>query len=237
VARDSVAPESAITDQAPAYLTTIEVRRLVKKAQEGDAQALAILERYWPAHEYWSSVGGDVAEEAEAAFIRASAPDAFKRLAVRMTLQRTRNELAGPNPTPLVRLAARNAALCNLEANLAHNSSANSIAKGLVPSHGNQLWLDRADARFRKALKTLADMQRLAIPMLQVNVGGQQVNIATGQVHVSGLAGPAAPMIAPGPPAPADGGVRSAGRQDRARTRSRRAPVGADPAAFDDDRP
>jgi hypothetical protein len=190
VAGSEVAKASAIVDRDGRTWTQDELIALVSRAREDDPGALETLEMKFSASQGWWSVFVRApAEQAEEALISASATTEFGRLAVRNILALTRNELAGPKPTPLVRLAARNAALCSLEADLAHRSSATWLAKNELPAEALQRWLDRADARFRKALKCLADLQRLQLPTVQVNVGGQQVNIATAQLNLPGSSG------------------------------------------------
>ena len=204
MASSSVALASVIVDRGGRTWSVEEFTELVSRAQADEASALATLKTSFDARQsWWDRITDSVAEQAEESLIKASATKEFSRLAARRRLERTRTELAGPSPTPLVRLAARNAARCSLEADLAHRGSAEMLAKNAVPTEALQRWLDRADARFRKALKTLADLQRLPIPVLQVNVGGRQVNIATGQVNLPSLAGMAGPTTAADSPAPA----------------------------------
>jgi hypothetical protein len=186
VASDSVVPASAIVDRHDRTWTIEELTDVTIEAQKDDPAALETLERSFSASQWWwGYLGGDVARHAEAGLVRASATSEFGRLAVRKTLERTCNDLAGPRPTSLVRLAARNAAYCSLEADLAHRSSAAHLEKGNLPPEAIQRWQDRADGRFRKALKIAADLQRLQLPTVQVNVGGQQVNIGTAQVRLA----------------------------------------------------
>jgi hypothetical protein len=226
VAGSSVAVASAIVDRAGRTWTIDELVDVVSLARKDDAPALATLETSFDANQWWwSRLGGDVAEQAEECLVEASATNEFGRLAVRRILERTRTELAGLRPTPLVRLAARHVAICGLEADLAHRSSAASLAKGVVPPEDVQRWLDRADGRYRKALKTLADLQRIALPAVQVNVGGQQVNIATDQFNVPGRAGGPAPATAAGAQGPPLGSPTTAsGSRRGARSRGRRGP-------------
>lgn len=190
MAGSEVAKASAIVDRDGRTWTRDELIALVSRARKDDPGALETLEMKFSASQgWWSVFVRTPAEQAEAGLVRASATSEFGRLAVRRTLERTRDELAGPSPTPLVRLAARNAALCSLETDLAYRSAADKIAEGVVPPEAVQRWLDRAVERFRKALKCVADLQRLALPTVQVNVGGHQVNIATGQLNLPGSSG------------------------------------------------
>ena len=227
MASASVVSSTAILDHDGRVWTIPELCAQIGLAQNGDSAALTTLETKFRASQWWwPFVGGDIAREAEDGLVRASAKSEFGRLAVRKTLQRTRDELAGPCPSPLVGLAARRVAMCKLEADLAYQSSALSLARNVVPPEAIQRWLDRADARCRKAVKTLADLQRLQLPVVQLNIGGQQVNIATDQLNLPSLAGAAGPTTPADPPRPAlEGPSSSVGAPKRARPRGRRKPM------------
>ena len=192
MASDSVAKAGAIVDRAGRTWTLDDLIAVMVQARNDDREALVTLETsFGPGQWWWPIVGGVVASHAEQYLVRASAPDEPGRLSARRILERTGAELAGPRPTPLIRLAARRAALCSLESDLAYRSAAAKIADREVPPEAIQRWLDRADARFRKALKCLADLQRLPLPTVQVNVGVRQVNVATGQLNLPGSSGEA----------------------------------------------
>ena len=203
MAGSEVAKAVAIVDRDGRTWTSDELIALIVQARKDDPGALETLEMSFSASQgWWSVFVRTPAEQAEAGLVRASATSEVGRLAVRRILERTRDELAGPSPTPLVRLAARNAALCSLETDLAYRSAADKIAEGVVPPEAVQRWLDRAVERFRKALKCVADLQRLALPTVQVNVGGHQVNIATGQLNLPGSSGEAPIETDPDTPGP-----------------------------------
>lgn len=226
MASSSVVSTTAIIDPDGRVWTIPELCAQIELAQNGDRAALKTLETFSASQFWWPAAGGDVARDAEDRLVRASSKSEFGRLAVRKTLEQTRKELAGPCPSPLVGLAARRVAMCKLEADLAYRSAAMSIARNVIPAEAIQRWLDRADARCRKAVKTLADLQRLQLPVVQLNVGGQQVNIATDHLNLPSLAGAAGPttpaavtlpaLVAPGP---------AAGAPKRARPRGGRKPV------------
>jgi hypothetical protein len=226
VAGSDVTLASAIVDRDGRTWTIDELSNLVNRARKDDAAALETLERSFSANQWWwGRLGGDIAWQAEERLVRASATSEFVRLAVRKTLERTRDELAGGRPTPLVSLAAKRAALCGLEADLAYRTSAGFLADGGLPPEAVQSWLDRADKRHRSALKTLADLQRLQLPAVQVDVGGRQVNIASGQVNLPGSAGEPAPATILGAPGPVLASSTTAtGSQTTGRSRGRRGP-------------
>ena len=225
----SVAPAGASVDRDGRTWTIEEVLALVGLAESDDAAALRTLEEsFSPDQWWWSSLGGDIARQAEEGLILVGGSSAYRRLAVRKTLVGTRDELAGPRPTKLVSLAARRVAMCKLEADIAHRSSVAYIAGNEVPPKAVQGWLDRAEARYRKALKTLSDLQRLQLPVVQLNVGGQQVNIATPKVNLPGRAAEPTPASAVDTPGPSRGPANV--RRARAGTRSRDLPEPADTA-------
>jgi hypothetical protein len=186
VASDSVATRTDIVDREGRTWSIEEFTEVVGRAGKDDRPALEMLQKSFSASQWWwGYYGGDIARQAEEGLVRVGATSEIGRLAVRKTLEQTCSVLAGPRPTPLVRLAARNLAYCSLEADLAHRNSAVHLEKGNLPPQAIQRWQDQADARFRKALKILGDLQRLRLPAVQVNVGGQQVNIGTAQVRVA----------------------------------------------------
>jgi hypothetical protein len=87
-------------------------------------------------------------------------------------------ELAGLNPTPLVRLLAERAALCWLDANLtdAHYVSGTDIS--FKQAEYQVRAQERAHKRFLRAVRTLAMVRKLGLPSIQVNIGDNQVNVS-----------------------------------------------------------
>jgi hypothetical protein len=101
------------------------------------------------------------------------------RLAQSRKLPLLKAELAGPDPTPLERLLADRVAACWLqlhyyEAILAQSLGNMTIAQG----HYQQRRIDSAHRRYLAAIKTLALVRKLAVPVLQVNIAKKQVNVA-----------------------------------------------------------
>jgi hypothetical protein len=88
--------------------------------------------------------------------------------------------LAGPSPSPVELLLADTAATCWFAFRLheAHcaGCKANGQEMSLAQSEHSQRRIDRAHRRLLSTLKTLATVRRLALPSLQINVAGQQVN-------------------------------------------------------------
>jgi hypothetical protein len=102
-----------------------------------------------------------------------------------------RAELAGPEPTPLERQLAERIVLCWLvlyesELRFAH-------LKDLPPRQADS-WQRRIDGchkRYVSAIKALATVRKLAVPILigQVNVAARQVNKVTGPPAAAGAVG------------------------------------------------
>jgi hypothetical protein len=97
-------------------------------------------------------------------------------------LARLQSDIEGADPTPLEHLLAQEIVLCRLhllgkEAQFAARESY-SFAEG-------DFWqrqIDRAQRRYLSAVRTLAQVRRLELPAIQVNVaahGGKQLNLAS----------------------------------------------------------
>ena len=96
-------------------------------------------------------------------------------------------ELAGPQPCPLERLLVERIVLCWLhlystEALYAQHRQELSLRQ----AECYEQRLGKAQARYLSAIRTLAQVRRLGIPAVQVNIGQQQV--IAGEVAVSSVA-------------------------------------------------
>jgi hypothetical protein len=98
--------------------------------------------------------------------------------AIRQELDRIRSELEGPNPTPIERLLAERASLCWALVNWHENSIEGVERMSIAQAHFNQRRIDRAHARFLSAVRTLAQVRKLALPTLHLNIAKNQVNVA-----------------------------------------------------------
>jgi hypothetical protein len=102
---------------------------------------------------------------------------AFKEALLRK-LELLRAELAGPDSSPVEKALADRAATCWL---YLHDLEVRFVqAKELTINQADyqQRALDRAHKRYLTALKALAQVRRLALPALQVNIAHKQVNKA-----------------------------------------------------------
>jgi hypothetical protein len=126
------------------------------------------------------ALGGDLAEQAERSLVRAaSGDDLALREALLRKLELMRQELAGPNPSPLERLLVGRVAACWLHLHYAEMLYAQNMGKlsaGWEELH--QRRISHAHRRYLAAIKTLATVRKLAVPVLQVNIARRQVNVA-----------------------------------------------------------
>ena len=156
---------------------------LVKRAQAGDKSTVPALKKLLEKPEHVDLMGGNVAAEAQRSFINAMAGKnlAFKESLTRK-LELLRSELAGLNPTPVERLLIERLVATWLQVQDADIRYAQ--AENLSKHWGDYFIsrMDRANKRYLAALKTLAQVRRLAVPVLQFNIARKQLNIAGGSV-------------------------------------------------------
>jgi len=88
--------------------------------------------------------------------------------------------ISGPDPSALERLLANQIVLCWQQLRLITIREAQEREYSLTKGDYYQRCLDRAQRRYLQAIKTLAQVRRLGVPALQVNIaadGGKQVNV------------------------------------------------------------
>jgi hypothetical protein len=153
--------------------------------------------------------GGDFARLAErAALERVAGKGLAFREALTLKLMALRRELAGPDPSPVVRRLADRVALCWLDGHDGEVRHHQATTEAFRAGAGGLSWRqhehyqrmrDRAHRRPLQALKTLAQVQKLG-PALQIHLAKVQVHQAGG-VARHGPAGPASPPPDRGAPA------------------------------------
>jgi hypothetical protein len=100
------------------------------------------------------------------------------RESIRQNLSRIQTELGGPNPTPIERLLAERTAICWFIVNQYEDTYANAKGWSLDQAGFQHRKIDKAHARFLSAARTLAQVRKLALPTLQLNIARNQVNLA-----------------------------------------------------------
>ena len=155
-----------------------ELRKILERAQKGDESTLPVLHEMLKTTR-WVEACGNLARHAENTLIRQFA---VKDIAVgeglRQKLEIMRGELAGPNPSALERLLAERIATCWLHVYQLETTYAGKDSMSLELGNYYQKNIDRAHKRYLSAIKTLATVRKLALPVLQVNIAKKQVNMA-----------------------------------------------------------
>ena len=101
--------------------------------------------------------------------------------AIGRKLDNVRSELEGLNPSPIERLLAERASLCWFIVHRYESMFVNSQNMAIVDAEYQQRKIDRAHVRFLSAVRTLAQVRKLGLPALQINVGANQVNMIGGR--------------------------------------------------------
>ncbi len=106
---------------------------------------------------------------------------------VRRQMKRLHAQLAGPSPSALESLLVERIVTCWLHLHCYEKENAQSLDGQSVDqskAHGRRV--DQAQRRYLSAIKALAQVRRLDLPAVQVNVGQHQ-NIAKKVVNVGGI--------------------------------------------------
>jgi hypothetical protein len=159
--------------------TTDEIMKLIRRGEKGDASTLPALRKMLEQPTMVEKCG-NLAKNAELSFIDALAGNnlVFREGLIRK-LEVMRAELAGPNPTPVERLLVERVVACwmqvhDADARYAQAQRDCTIRQGEYFQHR----MNSAHKRYLSALKTLALVRKLAVPVLQVNIAKKQVNVA-----------------------------------------------------------
>lgn len=151
---------------------------MLDRAQRGDETALPAV-REWLKNPAFLDACGDLARHAEDTLVRKYAgTDLAVREGLFRKLASLRAELEGPSPSPLERLLAQRIVACWLHLHLLELTCASRDGMGMELANHYQRCIDRAHKRYLAAIKTLAQVRKLAVPVLQVNIARKQVNVA-----------------------------------------------------------
>lgn len=158
----------------------VRFQAVAERADRGDARAArAIQTLVNEMPDLWEGCG-NVATAAEEALVNLHAGrSVLAREALRKKLRDMRAALAGPSPSPLEQLLVERVVMCWLHSYQADMVYARAV--GQLPPQQVELYhrrQDRAARQYLKALRSLADVRRLLIPVVQLNVAQKQVNVA-----------------------------------------------------------
>jgi hypothetical protein len=151
---------------------------LLDRAQRGDETTLPVLDKLLNDPRYIDAFG-DLARLAENTLARKfAAKDVAVREGLYRKMDALRAELAGPAPPPLERLLVERIVACWLHLYHLEMLYASRDSMSLELAAHFQRCIDRAHKRYLTALKTLAVVRKLAVPVVQVNIAKKQVNVA-----------------------------------------------------------
>jgi hypothetical protein len=151
------------------------INKLLKRADAGDESAAPEIRGLMDEFpEVIEPLGGDLAHEAKRALVKAiTGKNVGQREAIYRKMEQIGSELAGANPQPLEKLLIERAVLCWLHA---YHADYQYGARGEVTlefSEFLQRNQDRAQRRYLAAIKCLATVRRLALPIkVDVSVDG-----------------------------------------------------------------
>jgi hypothetical protein len=156
--------------------TQDEVKALVRQAEQGDTTVLPALRAYMDlAPDFWTQ-RGDLARVMQQTLIGLVAS---KNLVVQENIARKcaalTQELAGPTPSPLERFLVERVVLCWLHLHYAEGLRLQTKEVTFQQEEFHQRRISKMHARYLSAIRTLAQVQRLGVPAVQVNIGQQQV--------------------------------------------------------------
>jgi hypothetical protein len=158
-----------------------ELRTLVAQAHEGDEEAprriRSALEETPDSARILSNI---VAKRAERIFVRRiCGDDLLLKEALSLQLQEMREEVAGPDPTPLERLLAERVVACWLQLQQAEAACAANFGRPTTSQDEyHQRRLDRVHRRYLSSIRSLAQVRKLLkLRVTQINLAQQQVNM------------------------------------------------------------
>jgi hypothetical protein len=151
---------------------------LLNRAQAGDETTVPELRECLQCPTLPDLLGGNLALQAQQGLIRKySGRNVLAREAVIRKLELMREELSGPDPSPLERLLVERIVTCWLHLHYLEHVYANRESTTLELGTYYQRSLSSAQKRYLAAIRSLALIRKLAVPVLQVNIARRQVNI------------------------------------------------------------
>jgi hypothetical protein len=144
-----------------------DLGRLLQRARAGEEASVAGLQNLLDRSPAIVQIlGGDLAREAERALVQAiSGDDVAQREAIRRKMADLRLELGGPSPPPLERLLVERVVLCWLHVYYADCGFAQAGEVTFEHHEFLQRQQDRAQRRYLAAVKCLATLRRLLLPI------------------------------------------------------------------------
>jgi hypothetical protein len=161
-----------------------EITSLLKRCDTEDPapEDVQALRRHLQESPHAWRVYGDLANAITEEMIRGIQTSALGKESVVVWRLKTRNELGYKEAPPLEKMLIDHLMLCWLRLQMAEHVYTGCTKEGGTLNQG-LFWEKRLSAvqrRYLRAVETLARIRKLALPVLQVNIGDKQVNVAGG---------------------------------------------------------
>ena len=159
----------------------VELERILKRAEEGDTSTLPVLKKILDTGHFTESAGNLARLLRETIIKDAGGKNLLLKGAMARKLEQLRNELTNASDTALERLLVDRVVLCWLwlhETEVRYRQFKPGDLSMLQGEHW-QRRIDRLQHRYLAAIRALALVRKLAIPVLQVNIARKQVNVAS----------------------------------------------------------
>ena len=157
---------------------TPDILSLIRRAEGGDKSAMTELRPLLNHAPGAWEMAGNLAIRAENALVNVAAGrDEVLREALTKKVAMLKVELGGE--TPLENLLVERVVACWL--NVYYNDALHAMRMNNITwaeSEYFQRRQERANRQYLQAIRTLAQVRRLLLPAVQVNIGAQQVNVA-----------------------------------------------------------
>jgi hypothetical protein len=166
------------TGRTPREQTTDAFARTLRQAEAGDKAALVRVRGWLAAPGVADIMKGNLAREAVRTLVENVSPNPVIREAITRKLDELRSELSGANPSALEKLLVERVVATWLH--LHHLEMIYAARENMPLSVGLyfQKSISAAQKRYIAAIKGLAEVRKLALPVLQLNLARKQVNIA-----------------------------------------------------------
>lgn len=160
-----------------------EINAVVRKAEGGDAAALKQVEELLAVPGSADRLGGNVAKEALRLMVdKFGGKNPVHRAAMTRRIDELRAELLGPDPSTLEKLLVGRVVSCWFHLHYLEAQYAGRESVSLPLGSYYQKSISAAQKRYLAAIRGLAEVRKLALPVLQLNIAKQQVNVAAGTV-------------------------------------------------------
>jgi hypothetical protein len=151
---------------------------LRRRAERGDADALWDLTYLHHDLDHLAVDEGDLQAQAERAVIELATTRFDNDAALSSHLAHMRLDLDGPAPSAVDRVLVDRVVTCWLFLSYLDARFADAFKEGDVAAQKHlERLVDGANGRYLSALRTLAQVRRLLVPVVQVNMAKQQVNV------------------------------------------------------------